>query len=136
VLINTISKILFVLKASKHIIIDPAKYEGPIYASIASRFQIPSNERKAFDFIPIVAIGCAEQVSILEARPSKHHEYLSFKRPISYYQRKSDSLQPMRASVPSLSWGCGHSPAIKDRSHSILAVAWGPLIQLIVLLDD
>lgn len=27
------------------------------------------------------------------------------------------------------------SPLLKDRPHSILAVAWGPLIQLAVLID-
>ena len=38
VIINSITKVLFVLKASKHIVIDPAKYDGPIYASMACRF--------------------------------------------------------------------------------------------------
>lgn len=38
VLINTISKVLFVMKSNKHIIIDPAKYNGPVFCSIACRF--------------------------------------------------------------------------------------------------
>jgi len=29
---------------------------------------------------------------------------------------------------PSLSWGYGHSPALKDKCYASLAVAWGPLI--------
>ena len=39
VLINTVSKILFIMKASKHVVVDPMIYDGPIYASIACRFQ-------------------------------------------------------------------------------------------------
>lgn len=38
VIINSITKLLFVLKASKHIVIDPAQYDGAIFASIACRF--------------------------------------------------------------------------------------------------
>lgn len=38
VVINSITKILFVLKASKHVVIDPSKYEGPLHSSIACRF--------------------------------------------------------------------------------------------------
>ena len=37
--------------------------------------------------------------------------------------------------MPSMSWGHGHSPVLNDRPHSLLAVAWGPLIQLVVLID-
>ena len=37
--------------------------------------------------------------------------------------------------TPCISWGFGHSPVLKDRPHSMLAVAWGPLVQLIVLID-
>lgn len=36
---------------------------------------------------------------------------------------------------PALSWGFGMSPVLKDRPHSMLAVAWGPIIQLAVLID-
>jgi len=34
-----------------------------------------------------------------------------------------------------LSWGHGHSPVLKERPHSLLAVSWGPLIQLVVIID-
>jgi hypothetical protein len=30
--------------------------------------------------------------------------------------------------VPSLCWGHGMSPILKERPHSMLAIAWGPLI--------
>jgi len=34
-----------------------------------------------------------------------------------------------------LSWGHGMTPNQMDRPHSMLAVAWGPFIQIIVLID-
>jgi hypothetical protein len=37
--------------------------------------------------------------------------------------------------MPSLSWGYGMSPVLKERPHSLLAIAWGPLIQLVVMID-
>ena len=39
VLINSISKALFGLKAQKHVVIDPEQYSCPIYSSISCRFK-------------------------------------------------------------------------------------------------
>lgn len=36
---------------------------------------------------------------------------------------------------PSMSWGYGHSPILKDKVYSLLAIGWGPLVQLFVLND-
>ncbi len=38
VVVTYITKILFVLKVSKNIVIDPEKFNGPVYNSIACRF--------------------------------------------------------------------------------------------------
>lgn len=35
-----------------------------------------------------------------------------------------------------MAWGYGMSPILKDREHTILAIAWGPLIQLVVMIDQ
>ena len=32
-----------------------------------------------------------------------------------------------------MTWGYGHSPALKDKCYATLAIAWGPLIQLYIL---
>ena len=37
--------------------------------------------------------------------------------------------------VPQLAWGYGKTPIFKDRAYSILAIAWGPLIQLVLFRD-
>lgn len=47
----------------------------------------------------------------------------------------NDPMKPIENCLPSVTWGFGHSPIFKDKSYSILAVAWGPLVQLFVLND-
>lgn len=37
--------------------------------------------------------------------------------------------------MPSLAWGHGMTPYMRDRPGYLLAVAWGPLIQILVLID-
>lgn len=39
VIINTINKIVIIFKTTKHIIVDPARMNSPIYTCIASRFE-------------------------------------------------------------------------------------------------
>lgn len=58
-------------------------------------------------------------------------------KPDKYYNRETQLFDQYRSDgVPSLSWGNGMSPLLKDQPHSILAVGWGPLIQLAVLIDS
>eukprot|EP00347_Sterkiella_histriomuscorum_P012402 403368713 len=136
VIINTVTKVLFIMKASKHVVIDPLRYEGPIYASISSRFQSSAHGFHPYDSIPIFAIGNAGQVDIIEAKSGKHNLLMTIERPSKFFNKSANELQDFKARVPSLSWGYGHTPAIKDKAHSILAIAWGPLVQLVVLFDS
>ena len=41
----------------------------------------------------------------------------------------------LKGCLPSLCWGYGHSPCLKDKCYATLAIGWGPLIQLHVLND-
>lgn len=65
-----------------------------------------------FDDVPLAAIGNAEAVRIIEARPGKHHEFVMFKRTTEFYDKQTDSLKQFKPNVPSLSWGFGNSPSI------------------------
>ena len=40
---------------------------------------------------------------------------------------------PNRA--PVLCWGFARTPVFKDKVYSVLAIAWGPMIQIVVLVD-
>lgn len=44
-------------------------------------------------------------------------------------------MKDIKAKLPSLCWGYGHTPSFKDKSYSILAIGWGPLILLVVVND-
>lgn len=35
-----------------------------------------------------------------------------------------------------MAWGYGRSPCFKHRTYAVLAVAWGALIQLVLLIPD
>ena len=37
---------------------------------------------------------------------------------------------------PPICWGFGMTPVLRDKPHSILAIAWGPIIQLAVLIEQ
>lgn len=59
----------------------------------------------------IVALGTAEFVSIMEARPNSYTEFLKIERPTYYFNRSSQQLERFKAMMPSLSWGHGMSPS-------------------------
>lgn len=35
-----------------------------------------------------------------------------------------------------IAWGYGRTPVFKHRTYALMAVAWGPLIQLLLLVPD
>ena len=84
VVINSITKILFVLKASKHIVVDPTKYNGPLFSSISCRFR-SIHGQGLYDDMAIVAIGSTESTIIMEVRPNSHTEFFTIKRPDKFF---------------------------------------------------
>lgn len=65
-----------------------------------------------------------------------HKEHMQIKKPEKYYNRDHKNFEPFSPlAVPQISWGYGMSPVLKDRPHSLLAIGWGPVIQLAVLID-
>lgn len=51
------------------------------------------------------------------------------------YKSAQGVLKPLKDCPPSIGWGYGHSPVLKDKCYATLAVAWGPLVQLYILND-
>jgi hypothetical protein len=135
VIVNSIYKQLFMLKANKHIIIDPANVTSPEYSELACRFKSSFHGQGVYDDLPMVAIGNNQNVIILEVRHNNHYEISQIPKPTKYFNRQKNVLENFWPKNPSLSWGHGHSPVLKDRPHTVLAIAWGPLIQLVVLID-
>ena len=71
----------------------------------------------------------------MSVRPNKHTEIMTIRRQKNYYSAKKQGSVLVTPRFPSICWGYGHSPALKDKCYSILAIGWGPLIQLCVLND-
>eukprot|EP00347_Sterkiella_histriomuscorum_P024298 403331615 len=135
VIINSVQKVLFVLKASKHVIIDPSKVNVPMFTALACRFKSKFHGKGEYDDLPIIALGNNHEVRIMEARTNTHTDFYTIDRPKKIYNRSSNDFESFQPFSPFLSWGHGHSPVLKDRPHSLLAIAWGPLVQLVVLID-
>jgi hypothetical protein len=129
VIITSIVKIMIVYKVTRHVAIDPITSYFHIFSSMSARFTSSLHAQGIYDNLPMVAIGCRDSVLIFEARINGHKELYLINKPEKYYNRDNQTFDPYRPlSVPSISWGYGMSPVLKDRPHSMLAVAWGPLI--------
>jgi hypothetical protein len=73
----------------------------------------------------LFAIGSADRVLLMEAKGSYHVQQAQFLAP-----------EPLgRQNTVSLSWGHGMTPQLMDRPHTLLAIGWGPLIQIVILID-
>ncbi len=60
-----------------------------------------------------------------EAKPVNFMMFLTLNAPVPLPKNN----------IVALSWGRGMTPNQMDRPHSMLAVCWGPLIQIVVLID-
>jgi hypothetical protein len=76
----------------------------------------------------MTAIGSTDRVLIGEAKPSNYQVFYTLHAP-------SPLPKENPPSHVALSWGHGMTPNHMDRPHSMLAVGWGPLIQIVVLID-
>ena len=74
-------------------------------------------------------MGNTETVYILKVRPNFHAELFRIDRPQRYQSKTYGVMKDVKPKLPSLCWGYGHTPVFKDKSYSILAIGWGPLIQ-------
>ncbi len=72
---------------------------------------------------------------VFRVKPSFHEELCRIDRPRKYYSNREQKLKDTKPKLPSLCWGFGHTPKLKDKTYSILALGWGPLIQLLALTD-
>lgn len=76
----------------------------------------------------MISLGNANEVRIMEARPNYHTDFLTIARPNMIYNKSTNDYEMFYPVSPCLSWGFGHSPVLKERPHSMLAISWGPLI--------
>lgn len=127
VVLNTVQKKLFVMTSNKHVIVDPTKQLGPFtannFSTIACRFHSQMHGHGLYDDQSIFAIGSVDQVIIMDGKSSSHQIHKAISAPFP------------KCPTVAINWGHGMTPLNMDRPHSLLAIAWGPYIQVVVLID-
>ena len=148
VIVTTISEMFGgFLKASKFTILDPVKdqalnpsqvtSQADLYGVLEARFQNRVFPQGDFnDNETWVAIGSIKEVQILVLTHETCKGVFGFKRPNYYPSERSMKYEEFNEATPILAWGFGRTPIFKHRTYSILAIAWGPLIQLVILVPD
>ena len=56
-------------------------------------------------------------------------------KPQRYPSQNVEDVYPIMSQLPILAWGFGRTPRYNFQSFPLLAIAWGPLVQLVVLKD-
>ena len=57
---------------------------------------------------------------------------VSYQKPMRYISENVKEVMPIISHLPVLAWGFGKTPRNNYTNFALLAIAWGPLIQLIV----
>jgi hypothetical protein len=129
VAICTIVKVMIVYRVTRHVAIDPnTSYHHQFY-TMAARFSSQVHGKSHIDALSMLAVGCRDSVLIFDAKQNDHKELLSITKPDRYFSQANQSFDPfIMYGNPALTWGYGMSPLLKDKPHSMLAIAWGPII--------
>ena len=83
----------------------------------------------------MIAIGSKDNVYVIIVTKDGSRLIKEISRPPYITNQAISKVAQIADCYPSLDWGYGHSPIFKDRMYSILAIGWGPLVQICVLND-
>jgi len=78
------------------------------------------------DFVTLVAIGSSSKVIVLAITKEKSQIVKEFDCP--KYKSAINEIKELNSVLPSITWGYGHSPMMKDKCYATLVIGWGPLI--------
>ena len=105
-----------------------------MWLTIAPRIsssKFPS-EHKEDDYCELVAAGSSEGVAVWFTPEKRRLDIRSWPKPQHYYSENKKEVIRIRQELPILCWGFGQTPKYNWKPFPLLAVAWGPLIQLYV----
>lgn len=77
-----------------------------------------------YDDLSIFAIASVDQVLLMDGKSSSHSMHEVIQNPL-----------PTKRDTVAINWGHGMTPGHMDRPHSMLAISWGPFIQIVVMID-
>ena len=127
----------FFLTATENVLIDPEKDENATaYQVLEPRISsIAKPQEGENDIATIVAMGSTEHVAIYETPEKQITQRLLIAKPQRYPSQNVEDVFPIMSQLPILAWGFGRTPRYNFQSFPLLAIAWGPLVQLVVLKD-
>ena len=141
VIVTTVSSLALGVKRSiKIVCVNPNKFLDfrpfPVLACKFhnSKYKMPSVE---LDSASLIAMGSNLEVCIHHVVKETCPKILTISRPKQYPSQNTGMVEQFQKQhqIPCLAWGYGRTPCFKDQSHCLLAIAWGPLIQLVIAKD-
>ena len=132
-----------ILKASKFVILDPRNQSADAISE-SSRFSViePRFFKMIFpqgqynDSHTWLALANRNEIQILQVTKETCKSCFSLRKPTFYPSERTNKYEPFPDTLPVMAWGYGKSPVFKHRTQAILAVSWGAMIQLILLIPD
>ena len=83
----------------------------------------------------LVALASYEGVVIKLLGDKSQVDVLTIEKPKRYPSENMNDVVPITSQLPCLAWGFGKTPRYNFQPFPILAISWGPLIQLVVFKD-
>ena len=138
VVMNTVTNIKFgLLYANDFILNDPTKYaDHTLIQVIAPRFhskRFPLEYKD--DIVTLVAMACPESVVINVMLEKTQEQRFILEKPKRYPSENMGDVVPILNQLPCICWGFGKTPRYNFQNFPLLAISWGPLIQLVVFRD-
>lgn len=129
VIVNEVTKVGPVFYADDRILVNPKKYQGPKFQTVATKFFRPEYlQTPLIDLSTMIALGSEESIVVFAINKDNMMEVTSVQRPARYpSQNFGTSSVPIYPRLPCMSWGYGHTPLCRDKNYCMLAFAWGPL---------
>jgi hypothetical protein len=81
----------------------------------------------------LISVGSTRDVIFYEIGKETWQRKLVIQRPKAYHSENMQGIVNFPPEPPCVAWGYGRTPCFKDRTYALCAIAWGPLIQLVIL---
>ena len=141
VVVSTVSNVaLGIKKANMMVAVNPERdLDFRPFPSLACKFHDTKYPQKSLGLegASLIAMGSNLEVNIFNVIKESCYRIFTVQRPRAYPSQNTGRIEMFQKQhqVPCLSWGYGRTPCFKDETYVLLAIAWGPLIQLVVVRD-
>lgn len=137
VVVNEVTKVAAFFYADPRILVNPKKYTGPKFQTVATKFFQPTYmQSPLLDLSTVISLGSEESIVVFQITKDAMIEVTSVQRPMRYPSENfGTNSVPIYPRLPCMNWGYGNTPMCRDKPNCVLAFAFGPLVQLLVFRD-